>query len=106
MDPTQNEAGLVAEYPWSPPQFNTNCPSLETTLELEPDAMFPENFARAIGWYVQIHEDPSVHESHNRCPDGSSFLVHCENRTFQLFDVYVSSFHLRLYMNATLTLSY
>jgi hypothetical protein len=27
-----------------------------------------------------------------RCPDGSSLLAHCENRTFQLLDVSVTSF--------------
>jgi hypothetical protein len=52
METAENETGLIAEYSWSPPQFNTNRPSLETSLEFQPDPEFPENFARVIEWYV------------------------------------------------------
>lgn len=49
------DIGSVAESLWTPPEFNTSeRPSLEATLGLESDPGFPENFVRAVKWYVDI----------------------------------------------------
>ncbi|TFK36239.1 WD40-repeat-containing domain protein [Crucibulum laeve] len=61
-----------AEYKWVPPQYDiSKSPCIETTLGLASDPESPENFARSAKW----------------SPDGSVLLAHCENRTFQFFDI-------------------
>ncbi|KAH7923016.1 hypothetical protein BV22DRAFT_1106309 [Leucogyrophana mollusca] len=60
------------ESPWQPPQYTVSPsrpPTLLATARLDPDPDFPHNFPRVARW----------------CADGSSVLVHCENRSFQLF---------------------
>ncbi|RDB17540.1 Telomerase Cajal body protein 1 [Hypsizygus marmoreus] len=64
---------MESEYTWSPPQYNVSKPPrLQFSQELAQDEDFPENFARTVKW----------------CPDGSTFLAQCENRTFQLFNTF------------------
>ncbi|KIK65663.1 hypothetical protein GYMLUDRAFT_159385 [Collybiopsis luxurians FD-317 M1] len=54
---------------WTPPQFDiSRPPTLENTLNLDEDVDYPGNFARITKW----------------CPDGSTFLSQCENRSFRL----------------------
>ncbi|KAG1760620.1 WD40-repeat-containing domain protein [Suillus occidentalis] len=60
---------------WKPPQLDISFPPdlvLTNKLDLDPD--FADNFARCARW----------------CADGSSFLVQCENRSFQLFNICVA----------------
>ncbi|KAG2052507.1 WD40 repeat-like protein [Suillus hirtellus] len=57
---------------WKPAQFDVSYPPelvLTNNLDVDPD--FVDNFARCARW----------------CADGSSFLVQCENRSFQLFNI-------------------
>lgn len=57
---------------WKPAQLDVSYPPdlvLTNNLDVDPD--FADNFARCARW----------------CADGSSFLVQCENRAFQLFDI-------------------
>ncbi|KAG0697486.1 WD40-repeat-containing domain protein [Suillus ampliporus] len=57
---------------WKLPQFDVSYPPdpvLKNHLGVDPD--FADNFARSARW----------------CADGSSFLVQCENRAFQLFNI-------------------
>ncbi|KAG1723770.1 uncharacterized protein EDB91DRAFT_1240045 [Suillus paluster] len=56
---------------WKPPQFDVSyLPDSVLTNNLDVDPDFVDNFARSAKW----------------CADGSSFLVQCENRAFQLFN--------------------
>ncbi|KAG1813476.1 WD40-repeat-containing domain protein [Suillus variegatus] len=58
---------------WKPAQFDVSYPPdlvLTNNLDVDPD--FADNFARCARW----------------CADGSSFLVQCENRSFQLFNIF------------------
>ncbi|KAG2143580.1 WD40-repeat-containing domain protein [Suillus clintonianus] len=60
------------EMEWKPPQLDVSCPPelvLTNNLDVDPD--FANNFTRCARW----------------CADGSSFLVQCENRSFQLFNI-------------------
>ncbi|KAG5338320.1 hypothetical protein C0989_007558 [Termitomyces sp. Mn162] len=62
-------------YTWFSPQYDTSRPpSLKTTLQPSQTEDFPENFARTAKW----------------CPDGSTFLTHCEDRSLQLFTTSLS----------------
>lgn len=57
---------------WKPAQLDLSYPpDLVLTKNLDVDPDFADNFARCTRW----------------CADGSSFLVQCENRAFQLFDI-------------------
>ncbi|KAL1762101.1 WD40-repeat-containing domain protein [Schizophyllum commune] len=59
----------TAEYVWTPPQYAFNCaPTLKATTSVSQPSIVESNFARTAKW----------------CPDGSSLLMHCENRTFEL----------------------
>lgn len=56
---------------WKPVQLDVSYPPdliLTNNLDVDPD--FADNFARCARW----------------CADGSSFLIQCENRAFQLFN--------------------
>ncbi|KAL1709660.1 WD40-repeat-containing domain protein [Schizophyllum commune] len=58
----------TAEYIWQPPQYAFDCaPTLQTTASVTQADAGNSNFARTAKW----------------CPDGSSLLIHCENRTFE-----------------------
>ncbi|KAG1873224.1 WD40-repeat-containing domain protein [Suillus subluteus] len=62
---------------WKPAQLDVSYPPdlvLTNNLDVDPD--FADNFARYARW----------------CADGSSFLVQCENRAFQLFNLYSTQF--------------
>ncbi|KAF8550970.1 hypothetical protein OG21DRAFT_1418815 [Imleria badia] len=67
----------TSEYPtWLPPSYHvatgsTSSPSLVSLTMLEHDADFPDNFPRTAKW----------------CGDGSSLMVQCENRSFQMFTI-------------------
>ncbi|KAG2065850.1 WD40 repeat-like protein [Suillus decipiens] len=57
---------------WKPAQLDLSYPpDLVLTKNLDVDPDFADNFARCARW----------------CADGSSFLIQCENRAFQLFDI-------------------
>ncbi|KAI5900493.1 uncharacterized protein SCHCODRAFT_02608063, partial [Schizophyllum commune H4-8] len=59
----------TADYVWRPPQYAFDCaPTLQTTASVTQADAGNSNFVRTAKW----------------CPDGSSLLMHCENRTFEL----------------------
>ncbi|KAG1807996.1 uncharacterized protein BJ212DRAFT_1449153 [Suillus subaureus] len=67
---------------WKPAQLDVSYPPdlvLTNNLDVDPD--FADNFARCARW----------------CADGSSFLVQCENRAFQLFSTQFSAQHKRTF---------
>ncbi|KIK77675.1 hypothetical protein PAXRUDRAFT_776852 [Paxillus rubicundulus Ve08.2h10] len=60
------------DYPtWQPPSYNVTRfpPRLLSQSALDPDPDFPNNFSRTGKW----------------CADGSSLMVQCENRSFQMY---------------------
>ncbi|KIJ06803.1 hypothetical protein PAXINDRAFT_91462 [Paxillus involutus ATCC 200175] len=73
--------GSPAEQPfncptWQPPSYNVTCfpPRLFSQSALDPDPDFPNNFSWTGKW----------------CADGSSLMVQCENRSFQVFEISLS----------------
>ena len=75
---------------WKPPVYNVlpnSIPPLLLETQLGPDADTKYNFARTVQW--QVFRQHFLKRSDlipRRCADGSSALLQCENRTFQLFD--------------------
>ncbi|KAG2115604.1 WD40-repeat-containing domain protein [Suillus cothurnatus] len=62
---------------WKPAPLDVSYPpDLVLTKNLDVDPDFANNFTRCARW----------------CADGSSLLVHCENRAFQLFNLYCTQF--------------
>ena len=78
------------EYTWVPPAFSSMPPTHHSSIVLENDHGNPANFMRAAKWYVRSSvQIPPSHRIGLRSPDGASVLGHCENGTFQLFELCV-----------------
>ncbi|KAG2361107.1 WD40-repeat-containing domain protein [Suillus spraguei] len=79
---------------WKPAQLDLSYPpDLVLTKNLDVDPDFADNFARCTRW----------------CADGSSFLVQCENRAFQLFDIYctqISAHHKRTFSQSSAVVNF
>ncbi|KAG1842090.1 WD40-repeat-containing domain protein [Suillus tomentosus] len=78
---------------WKPAQFDVSYPpDLVLTKNLDVDPDFANNFARCARW----------------CADGSSFLVQCENRSFQLFNIrtQLSAHHKRTFSQSSAVVNF
>ncbi|KAG1810493.1 WD40-repeat-containing domain protein [Suillus plorans] len=79
---------------WKPAQFDVSGypPDLVLTNNLDVDPDFVDNFARCARW----------------CADGSSFLVQCENRSFQLFNIrtQLSAHHKRTFSQSSAVVNF
>ncbi|KAF9228270.1 hypothetical protein BS17DRAFT_773386 [Gyrodon lividus] len=76
---------------WQPPSYNVTRfpPRRLSQSALEPDQDFPNNFSRTGKW----------------CADGSSLMVQCENRSFQVFETCTNGHLLSLTHTKTLAQS-
>lgn len=78
------------EYTWVPPGFSSMPPTHHSSIVLENDHGNPANFMRAARWFVR--SSVQICSSHSivfRSADGASVLGHCENGTFQLYELCV-----------------
>ncbi|KAG1814933.1 WD40-repeat-containing domain protein [Suillus subalutaceus] len=76
---------------WKPAPLDvSHPPDLVLTNNLDVDPDFADNFARCARW----------------CADGSSFLIQCENRAFQLFNLSFSAHHKRTFSQSSAVLNF
>ncbi|TFK73060.1 WD40 repeat-like protein [Pluteus cervinus] len=62
--------GVSVEAVWSPPEYDVlSTPQLGKRLGMTVDSEWPNDFPRSAKW----------------CPDGTAFLMHTENRSFEVF---------------------